>query len=96
MVRLWLSWLSLFGDVVRLLVLGLRSKTSLAAENLFLRKTARLLAGTQIRPRRLDNPIPCGQEISLSDAQHLILRIVNVKAKDNRARADSEVINLID
>ena len=31
-------WLSLFADLLRFLVLSLRSKTSLVAENLFLRK----------------------------------------------------------
>jgi hypothetical protein len=31
-------WLNLFADPLRFLILGLRSKTSLAAENLFLRQ----------------------------------------------------------
>jgi hypothetical protein len=33
-----LLWLNLFADLLCLLVLALRSKSSLAAENLFLRK----------------------------------------------------------
>ena len=38
MIKFRLLWLNLFADLLRLLVLGLRSKSSLAAENLFLRK----------------------------------------------------------
>jgi len=56
MVRLCLSWLSLFGDLLRFLALGLRSNTSLAAENLFLRKQLAFYQERKIRPRRLDNP----------------------------------------
>ncbi len=37
-MRAGLSWLRILGDLVRFLCLGLRSRTSLAAENLFLRK----------------------------------------------------------
>jgi len=33
-----LSWLKILGDVIRLLGLCFRSRSSLAAENLFLRK----------------------------------------------------------
>lgn len=35
-MRAGLSWLTILGDPVRFLYLGLRSRTSLAAENLFL------------------------------------------------------------
>ena len=55
MVRLCLGWLHLFGDVLRFLVLGVRSKTSLAAENLFLRKQLGFYQERKIRPRRIDN-----------------------------------------
>jgi hypothetical protein len=40
-------WLNLFADLLRFLVLSLRSKTSLAAENLFLRKQLAVLPRTQ-------------------------------------------------
>ena len=49
-------WLNLFGDLLRFLVLSLRSKTSLAAENLFLRKQLAFYQGRKIRSRRLDDP----------------------------------------
>ena len=42
-----LCWLNIFGDLLRLFALGLRSKSSLAAENLFLRKQLRVLSGPQ-------------------------------------------------
>ena len=38
MMKSCLLWLNLFADLLRFLILGLRSKSSLAAENLFLRK----------------------------------------------------------
>ena len=50
------SWLNLFCDLLRFLVLGLRSKTSLAAENLFLRKQLAFYQERRIRPRRIDCP----------------------------------------
>jgi len=37
-MRTWLSWLKIVGDLIHLLGLALRSRRSLAAENLFLRK----------------------------------------------------------
>jgi hypothetical protein len=37
-MRAALSWLRILGDLLHFLCLGLRSRTSLAAENLFLRK----------------------------------------------------------
>jgi putative transposase len=49
-------WLKLFADLLRLLVLSLRSKTSLAAENLFLRKQLGFYQERKIRPRRIDRP----------------------------------------
>ena len=51
-----LCWLNLFGDMVRLFALGLRSKSSLAAENLFLRKQLTFYKERRIKPRRTDNP----------------------------------------
>ena len=42
-----LLWLNLLADVLRFLLLGLRPKGSLAAENLFLRKQLGVLPGTQ-------------------------------------------------
>jgi hypothetical protein len=55
-MKSFLCWLNPFADLLRLLVLGLRSKTSLAAENLFLRKQLAFYQERRIRPRRLDNP----------------------------------------
>ena len=45
-------WLNLFADLLRFLVLNLRSKTSLAAENLFLRKQLAFYQERKIRARR--------------------------------------------
>ena len=42
-----LSWLHILGDRFRLLTLALRSKSLLAAENLFLRKQLAFYRGTQ-------------------------------------------------
>jgi len=55
-MKSWLCWLNLFADLLRFLVLGLRSKTSLAAENLFLRKQPAFYQERKIKPRRTDNP----------------------------------------
>ena len=49
-------WLNLFADLLRFLVLSLRSKASLAAENLFLRKQLAFYQERKIRPRRIDGP----------------------------------------
>ena len=51
-----LCWLNPLADLLRLLALGLRSKTSLAAENLFLRKQLAFYQERKIRSRRLDDP----------------------------------------
>jgi transposase InsO family protein len=55
-MRSCLCWLNVFADLLRFLVLGLRSKSSLAAENLFLRKQLAFYQERKIKPRRLDNP----------------------------------------
>ena len=47
-----LLWLSPFADLLRFLVLSLRSKSSLAAENLFLRKQLAIYQERRIKPRR--------------------------------------------
>jgi hypothetical protein len=49
-------WANIFGDLLRLLAVGLRSKSSLAAENLFLRKQLAFYQERRIKPRRTDNP----------------------------------------
>ena len=54
-MRSWLCGLNIFGDLVRLFALGLRSKSSLAAENLFLRKELTFYQERNIKPRRADN-----------------------------------------
>ena len=51
-----LSWLRILGDLVHFLGLGLRSRASLAAENLFLRKQLAFYQERKIKPRRADNP----------------------------------------
>jgi putative transposase len=50
-----LYWLTIFGDLFRLVALSLRSKSSLAAENLFLRKQLAFYRERKIKPRRTDN-----------------------------------------
>jgi hypothetical protein len=47
MIEFCLLWLNVLGDLVRLVVRGLRSNSSLAAENLFLGKQLGVLSGTQ-------------------------------------------------
>ena len=56
MMKSCLLWLNLFADLLRLLVLSLRSKSSLAAENLFLRKQLAFYKERKIKPRRTSNP----------------------------------------
>lgn len=51
-----LCWLNPLADLLHVLALSLRSKTSLAAENLFLRKQLGFYQERKIRPRRLDDP----------------------------------------
>jgi transposase InsO family protein len=49
-------WLNLFADLFHFLVVRLRSKTSLVAENLFPRKQLAFYQERSMKPRRLDNP----------------------------------------
>jgi hypothetical protein len=51
-----LLWLNLFADLLRFLFLGLRSRSSLAAENLFLRKQPGFYQERRIKPRRISQP----------------------------------------
>jgi hypothetical protein len=51
-----LLWLNLFADLLCLLVLALRSKSSLAAENLFLRKQLAFYQERRIKPQRTSHP----------------------------------------
>jgi putative transposase len=55
-MRTGLSWLRIPGDIVHFLCLGLRSRTSLAAENLFLRKQLAFYQERKVKPHRADNP----------------------------------------
>ena len=55
-MRAGLSWLRIVRDLVRFVCLGLRSRTSLAAENLFLRKQLAFYQERKVKPRRADNP----------------------------------------
>ena len=56
MLASFLSWLNPLADLLLLVALGLRSKTSLAAENLFLRKQLAFYQERKTRSRRLDDP----------------------------------------
>jgi hypothetical protein len=56
MVGAGLNWLRIVGDLIHFLCLGLRSRTSLAAENLFLRKQLAFYEERKVKPRRADNP----------------------------------------
>src|SRR5258708_39921173 len=55
-MRTRLSWLRILADFVHFLCLGLRSRSSLAAENLFLRKQLAFYQERKVKPRRADNP----------------------------------------
>jgi hypothetical protein len=48
--------LRILGDLVHFLYFGLRSRASLAAENLFLRKQLAFYQERKVKPRRADNP----------------------------------------
>jgi hypothetical protein len=54
-MRARLSWLRIVGDLVRFVCLGLRSRASLAAENLFLRKRLAFYQERKVKTRRADN-----------------------------------------
>lgn len=56
MTEFCLLWLNVLADLVRLVVLGLRSNSSLAAENLFLRKQLGFYQERKIKPRRTSPP----------------------------------------
>jgi hypothetical protein len=53
MMKYCLLWLNLFADLLRFLVLSLRSKSSLAAENLFLRQQLAFYQERRIKPLSL-------------------------------------------
>jgi transposase InsO family protein len=55
-MRTGLSWLRILADLVHFVCLGLRSRSSLAAENLFLRKQLAFYQERKVKPRRADNP----------------------------------------
>jgi putative transposase len=55
-MRTGLSWLRILADIVHFVCLGLRSRSSLAAENLFLRKQLGFYQERKVKPRRADNP----------------------------------------
>ena len=56
MMKSCLLWLYVLADLFRFLVLSLRSESSLAAENLFLRKQLGFYQERKIRPRRTSPP----------------------------------------
>lgn len=51
-----LLWVNLFADSLRFLIFALRAKSSLAAENLFLRKQLAFYQERKIKPRRTSHP----------------------------------------
>src|SRR5271166_5726592 len=52
MMKSCLLWLSVLADLFRFMVLSLRSESSLAAENLFLRKQLGFYQERKVKPRR--------------------------------------------
>src|SRR5271167_460332 len=56
MMKSCLLWLYVLADLFRLVVLGFRSQSSLAAENLFLRKQLGFYQERKIKPRRTPHP----------------------------------------
>jgi putative transposase len=54
-MRVWLNWFRIPGDLFCFLCLGLRSRSSLAAENLFLRKQLAFYQERKVKPRRADD-----------------------------------------
>ena len=55
-MRVGLGWLRILADLVHFVCLGLRSRSSLAAEHLFLRKQLAFYQERKVKPRRADNP----------------------------------------
>ena len=55
-MRTALSWLGILADLVHFVCLGSRSRSSLAAENLFLRNQLAFYHERKVKPRRADNP----------------------------------------
>ncbi len=56
MMKAGLGYLRILADLIHFLCLGLRSRTSLVAENLFLRKQLAFYQERKVKPRRADNP----------------------------------------
>jgi putative transposase len=55
-MKICVLWLNLFADMFRFVILTLRSRNSLAAENLFLRKQLAIYQERGIKPRRISHP----------------------------------------
>ena len=55
-MKICVLWLKLFADMFRFVILTLRSRNSLAAENLFLRKQLAIYQERGIKPRRISHP----------------------------------------
>ena len=68
MMKSCLLWLNVLADLFRFLVLSLRSESSLAAENLFLRKQLGFYQERKIKPRRTSHPA----QVTLHIAQPLV------------------------
>ena len=68
MMKSCLLWLSVLADLFRFVVLNLRSESSLAAENLFLRKQLGFYQERKIKPRRISPPA----QLTLDIAQPLV------------------------
>jgi hypothetical protein len=65
-MRTWLSWLKIVGDLIHFLGLGLRSRRSLAAENLSCANRSRSIKSATLSPAdRQPNPPDAGLAQSL-------------------------------
>ena len=56
MIIFCVLWLNLLADMFRFVILTLRSRNSLAAENLFLRKQLAFYRERKIKPPRISHP----------------------------------------
>jgi hypothetical protein len=55
-IEFCLLWLNLFADLLRFLFLGLRSSSSLVAENLFVGEQLEFYQERKIKPRGMSHP----------------------------------------
>jgi len=82
-MKFWLCWLNIFGHLLRLLGLGLRSKWSLAAENLFLRKQL-----TFYREKRIGGNDYGPQKFCDAQAAARAMKLYSCEVRSRRASHD--------